>query len=181
MIVLILIFWKILTSGNQGCRGNGISIPIPIPFPRVFCRNSDRIPMGIPTGFPRGNSHRIPTWEFPWDSHMGIPTGFPWEFPQDSHVGIPIRFPCGNSYKIPMWEFPYGYSYRIPIWELTQDFHESSHRIPIGLQGWNSYAEDSFPITIHMLIRWEFPFPRKPYRGRAGCGLYCSCIEMCKY
>ena len=56
----------------QGCRGKGISIPIPIPFPQGF----------------RGNSHG--------NSHVGILWVFTWEFPR----GNPMRIPNPIGYVI---------------------------------------------------------------------------------
>ena len=42
---------SVYVCNHQGCRGNGISIPIPIPFPQDFCGNPVRILTEL---YPRG-------------------------------------------------------------------------------------------------------------------------------
>ena len=92
-----------------------------------------------------------------------VAVGMEFQFPFTSHshgfsVGIPMGFPYGH-----------GYSHRIPIWELPQDFHESSHRIPKGLQGGNSlcrgFVSHYHPYADKMGI--SIPTETLPAGGRA--------------
>ena len=119
----------------QGCRGNGISIPIPTGFlwefpqnptgnPTETHRKSHRNPQEIPQK-PTENpteahrkSHRNPQ-EIPQKptgnptdthriSHVGIPIGIK-SFPFPSHMGI-CGFSHGNSHRFPFPRQPCGFS-----------------------------------------------------------------------